>query len=270
MEFINVTDVTIPEGNVTKIQETNSGRVLWEKKVINSSIGYFFTIGGKSTPKFYYNGINDISSTEDGHVSVFYSTQDLRNITNLLGANKVITDLGTVNVVARYITSKGASIYLTDAEWGVTDFWMLPSSYEKFGSIVFVNVLKNPIQYMTSNMPNALKVQKSKNPYQFKPPSQGVISTPYPFLERELNQYADIYQSKSNESKYDPNTSNIFVIFFLYYTSKTLEKIIGASSKDKNTTLDSPLYGVPCYSPTIAFVMHTEANNTPIIILEPE
>ena len=29
--FANVTDIKIPEGNVTKIQETATGRVLWEK-----------------------------------------------------------------------------------------------------------------------------------------------------------------------------------------------------------------------------------------------
>ena len=32
MDFANVTDISIPEGNVIKIHETNSGRVLWEKK----------------------------------------------------------------------------------------------------------------------------------------------------------------------------------------------------------------------------------------------
>ena len=32
MIFANVTDITIPEGNVIKIHETDSGRVLWEKK----------------------------------------------------------------------------------------------------------------------------------------------------------------------------------------------------------------------------------------------
>ena len=32
MIFANVTDITIPQGNVIKIHETNSGRVLWEKK----------------------------------------------------------------------------------------------------------------------------------------------------------------------------------------------------------------------------------------------
>lgn len=31
MIFDNVTDITIPQGNVVKIHETNSGRVLWEK-----------------------------------------------------------------------------------------------------------------------------------------------------------------------------------------------------------------------------------------------
>ena len=30
--FANVTDITIPQGNVTKITETATGRVLWEKK----------------------------------------------------------------------------------------------------------------------------------------------------------------------------------------------------------------------------------------------
>ncbi len=32
MIFANVTDITIPEGNGVKIHETNSGRVLWQKK----------------------------------------------------------------------------------------------------------------------------------------------------------------------------------------------------------------------------------------------
>ena len=38
MIFANVNDIAIPEGNVIKIQETNGGRVLWEKKkTINPS-----------------------------------------------------------------------------------------------------------------------------------------------------------------------------------------------------------------------------------------
>ena len=32
MIFANVTDISIPQGNVVKIHETNSGRVLWLKK----------------------------------------------------------------------------------------------------------------------------------------------------------------------------------------------------------------------------------------------
>ena len=32
MIFANVNDISIPQGNVIKIQETDSGRVLWEKK----------------------------------------------------------------------------------------------------------------------------------------------------------------------------------------------------------------------------------------------
>ena len=31
MNFANVTGITIPDGNVVKIQETSSGRVLWQK-----------------------------------------------------------------------------------------------------------------------------------------------------------------------------------------------------------------------------------------------
>lgn len=40
VNFANVTDITIPQGNVIKIHETNTGRVLWEKKsglIINPS-----------------------------------------------------------------------------------------------------------------------------------------------------------------------------------------------------------------------------------------
>ena len=33
MEFVNVTGVKIPEGEVTKIRETDTGRILWEKQV---------------------------------------------------------------------------------------------------------------------------------------------------------------------------------------------------------------------------------------------
>ena len=43
MEFINVTDVTIPEGNVTRITETDSGRVLWEREVFEEGYPRFVT-----------------------------------------------------------------------------------------------------------------------------------------------------------------------------------------------------------------------------------
>lgn len=45
--FANVKDITIPEGNVKKIQESISGRVLWEKKkkydidILESVAGFF-------------------------------------------------------------------------------------------------------------------------------------------------------------------------------------------------------------------------------------
>ncbi|MBR0034477.1 MAG: hypothetical protein IJP54_02265 [Synergistaceae bacterium] len=42
VEFANVTDITIPQGEVTKIEETSTGRVLWEKKSTEQT--YTFTV----------------------------------------------------------------------------------------------------------------------------------------------------------------------------------------------------------------------------------
>ena len=33
VEFANVTDITIPEGSVAKIEETSTKRVLWQKNI---------------------------------------------------------------------------------------------------------------------------------------------------------------------------------------------------------------------------------------------
>ena len=40
MNFANVTDITIPEGNVVKIHESNSGRILWQRTSSTSPVRY--------------------------------------------------------------------------------------------------------------------------------------------------------------------------------------------------------------------------------------
>lgn len=42
VEFANVTDITIPEGSVAKIEETSTKRVLWQKKATEQI--YKFTV----------------------------------------------------------------------------------------------------------------------------------------------------------------------------------------------------------------------------------
>ena len=66
--FANVIDITIPQGSVTKIAETSTGRVLWEKKKYpdlslswmraSADIGFNNYVGDtmkiKSVGKLYY------------------------------------------------------------------------------------------------------------------------------------------------------------------------------------------------------------------------
>ena len=58
MNFAEVTGITIPEGAVTKISETSTGRVLWEK--------------GLSTPKAHLGIIELPDADKNGEIYQHY------------------------------------------------------------------------------------------------------------------------------------------------------------------------------------------------------
>ena len=80
VNFTNVTDITIPQGNVIKIHETNTGRVLWEKKsdfYINPSwakgnASIAMPPGGGSSP--IYLIARAVAGEESYHLRALFTT----------------------------------------------------------------------------------------------------------------------------------------------------------------------------------------------------
>ena len=57
MNFANVTGITIPEGNVVKIHETNSGRVVWQKEEEDYSVKFVHSTSGYANLSYPINSI---------------------------------------------------------------------------------------------------------------------------------------------------------------------------------------------------------------------
>ena len=65
MNFSEVTDITIPEGSVERITETNGGRVLWEKRLALPQAHWEY-VDYADTSSRDYTSPADLVDTGDG------------------------------------------------------------------------------------------------------------------------------------------------------------------------------------------------------------
>lgn len=79
MIFQDVSDIQIPQGEVIKIHETNSGRILWEKKtdppIIDGYPRFFFKINSASVGTVYYHSYFYTHYLENGDY-IFLTTPE--------------------------------------------------------------------------------------------------------------------------------------------------------------------------------------------------
>lgn len=119
VEFVNVTDVRIPSGDVTKITETNTGRVLWEKKpqktatsLRMSGIPNTMATVGNSTSLTFIVQYSDGSSEGTTDVTLSSNSSALR----VNGLTITAVGTGAVTLTARH----GASGLTASQSWVIT------------------------------------------------------------------------------------------------------------------------------------------------------
>lgn len=168
MIFANVTDIAIPQGNIIKIQETNSGRVLWMKKKIIKNPVMFLEIysSGKTTTHYKcyskYNAYNISSSI----ASEGWNLGSL-NIGVMRYCGKVSTGS---TFTAYYVDSNNPQAdypakrqLITDAVWGVTPTGICPAtSSGSYDTTAMLKITTCPV-ILSSKTGSSTKISSVKN-----------------------------------------------------------------------------------------------------------
>ena len=123
IEFKNVTDISTPQGNLIKIHETASGRVLWEKKDNSSPVMFVSYINNGTyyySPPFTKDGmLLNFGSINRGSLSTInYTTPDLNPIC-YVGAPLKAVYCKSKKDFREFTQSYNRNLLLpvTDAEW---------------------------------------------------------------------------------------------------------------------------------------------------------
>ena len=139
MNFANVTDISIPEGNVIKIHETNSGRVLWQKMNVFDNkypklIIELKTVTGEKYYRAYYkhiatNGKQYIENTELPNIFPAFTTLAANDLT-VLQFEKLKVSVGDeftayyANNAVELINFPNNAHLVNDAVWKSSYFWV--------------------------------------------------------------------------------------------------------------------------------------------------
>ena len=240
VSFSGVTDITIPQGSVTKITDSN-GRVLWEKKS-GYELGYPLN--------FIYAELNNESFTSE---SAFYSTGGATSIskpTNLTSFSSFVVNayLGTSQsgwtptykqnisagnkFTACYIVSSteannapNSFHKLTDAKWSCSDFYL--------------NGINSPIAYAFYS---GIKVPDSYIPIKFSGLTGSTITvSSAPNSLSSFEQCKTLYESYYDNSKYRSIDLYPYLLghFDISFTSQTYSNLIGTTA---NITLMGSFY----------------------------
>ena len=254
--FANVSAVNIPQGDVSKITETTSGRVLWEKQatgypryfmLAETTIGKFATVFRNyyAPPTYFasYSPPSGITQTSSLGVNSVLLTPT--------GAIQTSTYLSTGNkFTACYVTSSSdetniptTAKKLTDAKWKVTRLRLRActqgQAYTAQGYDVSSSI--------------GIDLPASQIPITFSGTSGTSISIT---SITSPASYRSIYEGYSGDSRYLSKTTApyLYGAFGLGYTSTSLETLAGGmSSTSSGYASQSIFYGFPDYSPTITF-----------------
>lgn len=238
--FANVSAVNIPQGDVTKITETSTGRILWQKPsgdyplcfiCAETSRGNFTTTAAK------YVGSGYTTVSRPTNLSV-----------NTVAVNSYI-DSGGFQRSGSYVSSgnKFSACYVTnsseasnvptsaktlsDATWAISDFYLIPlSSYTLQGQFIqSTNVGGKSIQ--------GIKLSTSQRPVSFSSLSGGTITASS--VASNIDNYNTIYESYSGDSRYVSVSAAPYLYgsFQLSYTSETYRNLIGASNHNYSPTM---------------------------------
>lgn len=143
MIFANVKDIKIPEGNIKKIHEKDTGRVLWEKKTSPTYEAGYPKVGVLIQTSDYGN----VWAGDSGIVTP-YINKWAHNGTILTWANSEysyqIKNGNILTAYGFYNSSETEGHLITDAVWSYSDFYCYPRTGGNIGPVYYVMDDENP------------------------------------------------------------------------------------------------------------------------------
>lgn len=230
ISFTGVTDITIPQGSVTKITETSTGRVLWEKpslypplificaelnnnvKFVTPCYAYNPSSDGYSTPSYSTN----LSSNRTLAVNSAFNLSGQQIASNTVSAGNKFTACYVTNLTEASNVPTTAK-KLTDALWTVSDFYL--------------HAISN-LGYQGYHASEGIKVNGSYRPITFSSMSGSLITVSS--VRSDMSYYKTLYESYSANSKYRNKTTYPYLYgsFILSCTSTTYKNLIGENDND--------------------------------------
>ena len=228
VSFSGVTDITIPQGSVTKITD-GSGRVLWEKpstyppltficaevnnnvKFVTPCYAYSPSSGGYYEPSYQPN-----LSTNTLSINSAFNTSGQQISSNTVSAGNKFTACYVTNPTEASNVPTTAK-KLTDAVWTASDFYL--------------QAIANVAQ-QGSFISNGIKLADSYRPITFSSLQGSTITISS--VRSDLSTYNTLYESYSGNSAYRTKSTYPYLYgsFILSYTSTTYKNLIGEKDND--------------------------------------
>ena len=231
MIFSDVDSISIPQGNVAKIHETNGGRILWQKGKIYDSPRYFIHINnGNKTSQ--WGSSYSVSPSSKANITVV-SCLSVRSALVKSGTAILFPNLEEVlfgdKFTACYVTRESEEENIPDSAKKLPDaVWTLSSL-----NICAMTLAQTSMQgyALTSALSNTygLFVTTTNRPVSFSSLSGEVITVNS--VASNLSTYITLYENNSGNSLYKSKSSAPYLYgnFVLSYKSTTLNSIVNGN-----------------------------------------